>query len=383
MHKINICSIDEEGRFGGPERRIVEIARALIQHNIKTHIIYPILDSERFQQEIKSANTCHTAIGITRLTKEKKLALIYILKFIFEIILLYSFFKKNKFDIIQVNGSQQFKGAIAASFAKIPVIWVLEDAQMNLLVKKLSILLIKVIAHGIIITGKNVYDYYLRDTTLVNKPIVEINPPVDTKLFNPQRVISKKIKSLNGKINIVTLTGFNPTKGLEYFIEMAAQLVERYEEVRFIIAGAKLNSHKRYYNTICNLINSNNFPPDYIQVNGLIDDVPSFLKDGHIFVCTSNSETGPMVVWEAMSMEKAVVSTDVGAVRKYITDGESGFIVPTKDAVALGNRVELLLNNPSLRVKMGKKARIIMEKSLNTSIIAQKYASFYKLILRS
>ena len=42
---MKICSIDEVGTYGGPERRIIEIANALKRYNISTHIVYPINDS--------------------------------------------------------------------------------------------------------------------------------------------------------------------------------------------------------------------------------------------------------------------------------------------------------------------------------------------------
>ena len=40
-----------------------------------------------------------------------------------------------------------------------------------------------------------------------------------------------------------------------------------------------------------------------------------------IYICTSNNEASPLSVWEAMSMEKAIISTDVGDVGKFIDDG--------------------------------------------------------------
>jgi len=41
---INICNVDEEGRFGGPERRIVQVAAALIECGVHTHVLYYILN---------------------------------------------------------------------------------------------------------------------------------------------------------------------------------------------------------------------------------------------------------------------------------------------------------------------------------------------------
>ena len=89
----------------------------------------------------------------------------------------------------------------------------------------------------------------------------------------------------------------------------------------------------------------------------MIDDVPSFLRAADICVFTSVSEASPSTVWEAMSMGRAVVTTDVGSVSQYIRDGKSGFVVPIRDVKALAQRVELLLGNPALRRQMGTEAR--------------------------
>ena len=35
----------------------------------------------------------------------------------------------------------------------------------------------------------------------------------------------------------------------------------------------------------------------------------------------------PLSVWEAMSMEKAIVSTDVGDIKKFINNGNNGLVV--------------------------------------------------------
>tara|TARA_B100002003_G_C13954857_1_gene462775 strand:+ start:29 stop:409 length:381 start_codon:yes stop_codon:yes gene_type:complete len=121
---------------------------------------------------------------------------------------------------------------------------------------------------------------------------------------------------------------------------------------------------------------------DDIVFLGLFDEIPSLLKSSDIFVCTSISEASPMAVWEAMAMEKCVISTDVGAVRDYIADGKSGYVVPIKDSKELFNRVDFLLNNPQKINSIGKEARKIAKETLDISISANKYNDFYKKIFR-
>lgn len=381
--KIYLCSVDEEGRFGGPEHRITQVAKGLELHGheVKTHVVYPTDDSERFAQELLKRGILCSALNITRLSKEKKIFFKYIIRFIPEIILLYSLFRREKFDLVQANGSQQFKAAIAARLAGIPLIWVLEDALMASVVKRTCKVLVKYLAAGIIVTGKRVYDYYISGTSLESKPLAEINPPVDTQAFDPANIEpDKELSRVEGR-KIVTVSGINATKGLEYFIEMASVLVRKYDDLTFYIAAPKFKSQEKYYQYLKKLIDDSNLTSDDIKFLGMLDDIPAFLKSADIFVFTSISESGPMAVWEAMAMEKPVVSTDVGAVSENIENGKSGFVVPVKDSAALAEKVGVLLEKPALGKEMGAAARIAVQGKLDISIAVGKYASFYRKIL--
>ena len=379
--RIRVCSVDEEGRFGGPERRITQIAKAAKIHGIDTHVVYPTYDSEKFARELSQAGVSNSALDITRLSAEKKVLARYTFCFSAEVIRLYRFFCREKFDLVQVNGSQQFKGALAARMAGIPVVWVLEDALMADAVRMICKVAAKCVAAGIIVVGKRVYDYYIRGTALESKPTIEIHPPVDTSIFDPSNVAPDKTASHAQGRKIVTVSGINPTKGLEYFIEMAGHLVARHDDLCFLVAAAEYSSQKKFYQSLKKRVAAANLTPKNFRFLGMVNDVPSFLQSADVFVCTSKSESGPMAVWEAMSMGKPIVTTDVGSVSEYIEDGKSGFIVPIKDSQALSDKVEVLLNDPALRQEMGSTAQAIVRKKLDVSVAAKKYASFYRKIL--
>ncbi len=376
MRQLHVCNVDEEGRFGGPERRIVQVAKALKQIGVETHVVYPQYESEKFGKEISKAGLLGSALKITRLSKERKILKRYITFFFVEIYRLCRFFRKHQFDLVHVNGSYQFKVAVAAKFAGIPVVWHLNDTKMDAPVKKICTFFATYCASGFIVAGQRVYDFYIRGTVLEQKPYIEIHAPVDTAVFNPETVISDTAIFHDHNKRVVTVSGINPTKGVEYFIEMADLLLRDCKDISFFVAGAELTSHKKYSQDIQELCIAKSLT-DKMKFIGMLDNVPSFLKGADVCVFTSISEASPSAVWEAMSMGKAVVTTDVGSVRQYIEDGGSGFIVPVRDAGALSEKVKLLLNNPVLRQKIGDEARRVAQKQLDVSIAAQKHASFY------
>ena len=126
------------------------------------------------------------------------------------------------------------------------------------------------------------------------------------------------------------MSGINPTKGLEYFIEMSSELIKKYKNLQFFVAAPNFKSQEKYFQKLLNLFSSSNLNDENFRFLGMIDNVPSFLKSGDIFVYTSISESGPMAVWEAMAMGKPIVTTDVGSVSQYLKNEENAFIVPPK-----------------------------------------------------
>ena len=108
------------------------------------------------------------------------------------------------------------------------------------------------------------------------------------------------------------------------------------------------------------------------------EDVRPFLKIMDIYVCSSDNEASPLSVWEAMSMEKAVVSTDVGDVGKFINNGTNGFIVNRKDSNALAKRIINLAEEPELKNNFGKSARLVVKNKLNLNLCAKLHNEVYK-----
>jgi len=375
---IKVCNVAEEGRFGGPQRRITQVAVALQNHNVDTHVVYPVMDSEVFAQNLKQGGVKCTSLNITRLTKERKVLIRYALRFLWEIWVLSSFFKKNHFDIIHANGSYQFKVAIAAKLSGIPLVWHLNDTMMSSLVYRAFKATQGFCAKGFIVAGQRVFDYYLDNSEIKGRPFSEINAPVDTEKFSPS---GNEVNLDSEKLTVVSLSGINPTKGVEYFVRMAACIHKVYPQVRFKVAGAELRSHQIYSNMVKELVTELRVE-DYIEFHGLVDDVVKFLDSADICVFTSISEASPTAIWEAMSMGKAVVTTDVGSVNKYIGNGVSGDIVPVKDVDALCDRTLKLIDNQELRDGYGQVAREVAEKELDVKAVAKKHKEIYERIIK-
>jgi glycosyltransferase involved in cell wall biosynthesis len=91
-----------------------------------------------------------------------------------------------------------------------------------------------------------------------------------------------------------------------------------------------------------------------------IENIDMWLSRASIFVLPSLSEGFPNALCEAMAAGLACVSFDCDAgPRDMIVDGRNGLLVPVGDTQKLRAAVNLLLNNPGLRRKLGSNAREI------------------------
>ena len=120
--------------------------------------------------------------------------------------------------------------------------------------------------------------------------------------------------------------------------------------LHFSIVGQFLDSQKAYFEKLNNLKNDLNL--QNVVFYGASHDVRSVLKAADIYVCSSIAEASPMSVWEAMSMGKAVVSTDVGDVSCFIKNDINGFVVPIKNPGLLADRVNTLITNYDLTIRI-------------------------------
>jgi glycosyltransferase involved in cell wall biosynthesis len=81
----------------------------------------------------------------------------------------------------------------------------------------------------------------------------------------------------------------------------------------------------------------------------------SLLQESDIFIFPTfyENECFPLVLLEAMQFGLPIISTDEGAIPEIVEDGQTGLLVAKKDAHALAEKLELLINNKELRTSMG------------------------------
>jgi glycosyltransferase involved in cell wall biosynthesis len=376
---IKVANIIEEGRVGGPQKRILMVA-SKISDKIDTTIIFPKKNSSDFQSLCKKLNVKYLKSSLITIKRNIFSVISYLILFPYEVLKLSHLLKKNQFDLIHISGgSWQYKGILAAKLANIKAVWHLNDTYVPLPFR-IIFKILSPLASGYIFSAhraKEYYDKYLDS----EKPKFIIPPPVDTTLFSPSQNFTDNkeiIESLRELIVIGTIANINKIKGLETFIRAGSFLNKNFKNLHFIIIGEVFANQRKYFNSLrelCEKMNLSNI--DFVNN---CSDVRPLLQRFDIFTITSLSETGPMTLWEAMSMEKAIVSTDVGDVRKFVKNDINGYIININDPDNLAKKITKLIICPEIRKNFGKKVRQVVKSKLDLKICADLHTQAYQVL---
>ena len=101
------------------------------------------------------------------------------------------------------------------------------------------------------------------------------------------------------------------------------------------------------------------------------------LAEAHIFCLPSYREGLPTTIIEASASGRPVVATDVPGCRDAVQPGETGLLVPVRDAPALAAALKTLLLDPALRQKMGAAGRGLVEAEFSTTRVNEDTIRIY------
>ncbi|MGH7968376.1 MAG: glycosyltransferase, partial [Limisphaerales bacterium] len=88
-----------------------------------------------------------------------------------------------------------------------------------------------------------------------------------------------------------------------------------------------------------------------------------FYLEASVFVMSSLwPEPFGMAGPEAMHYGLPVVAFDAGGISEWLKDGENGFLVPWNNLGQFARRLELLLENKELARRLGKEARLSVQR---------------------
>lgn len=284
---------------------------------------------------------------------------------------LYKLFIKERPDVLHVHTPiASIFARVAAKFAKVPIVIYTAHGfyfhnNMSLIKYSLFLNIEKFMARyftDFIFTQSDEDRVTaIKNDFIAENKIVCIGNGIDVfGKFDPQNINALEIQKLYEEFRlsrediVVTFIGrLIREKGVIELLEAFSKI--DIENIRLLIVG-DIDQGCRDQKTK-NLMISKYKENKNIIFTGFRSDINNILYTTDIFCLPSYREGMPRTIIEAMSMECAVIATDIRGCREEVIDGKTGFLVNPQSAFDIQAKLELLIQNPELLKNMKVEGR--------------------------
>ncbi|MCK5522458.1 MAG: glycosyltransferase family 4 protein [Thiomargarita sp.] len=168
---------------------------------------------------------------------------------------------------------------------------------------------------------------------------------VDSKIFTP-----RPFREEPNPYEVLCVGRLVPVKGQFILIEAVARLISEGRQLRLRFVGDGPDRQRLEDEVKQRQLT------EQVVFEGAInqDRILDFYNSADIFTIASFAEGLPVVLMEAMAMEIPCITTHITGIPELITSGKDGILVAASDIEALAKAIALLMDNPDLRLKIGK-----------------------------
>jgi glycosyltransferase involved in cell wall biosynthesis len=180
--------------------------------------------------------------------------------------------------------------------------------------------------------------------------ITSVRTGIDLGAFRPlDRAECRRALGVEDRPTLGILATLRDWKGHDYLLDAWALLKTKFPEWRLLFIGdGPRRAHLEGRVAGEGLAES-------VRFVGNRDDVPPWLNSLDLFTLPSYGDEGvPQGIMQAMACGLAVVTTSVGAIEEAVQRGQTGLIVPARNAQALADALGALMNDAPRRRAMGK-----------------------------
>ena len=180
--------------------------------------------------------------------------------------------------------------------------------------------------------------YELKILNSSTKTAVVEGSGVDTEKFELKELPDLKM------VRFLMISRLLRSKGALEFFEAAKNLNAKGKLAQFTLVGrADKNIDSLSHYEINEIIKSPSI--DWV---GEVTDVRPSIQECHVFVLPSYREGLPRSALEAMSVGRAIITTDVPGCRSIVENNVNGKLIPARDASALETAMEFYIQKKNL-----------------------------------
>lgn len=336
--KKNICFFNSISFWGGGEKLHLEYALAFKDKGYSVNL-FATKNTPLYQKGIKEGISV-TPISVSNLSFLNPI----------KILQLVIIFRKKKIDTVFFSASQDLKiGSIAARIAKVENVIYLRGLAVPIKFKLLNLFILKYLLTHIIANSGETKRMILKNFKkhINHEKVKVIYHGIEISAEEPADIKLPEIQAQGRGVILGNAGRLTKQKGQQHFIQIARKLKEEHVEFTLFIAGTgELKEELEY------LIEQNDLKKEVILL-GFVEDMQLFMKSIDILVFTSIWEGFGYALVEAMNYSKPIVAFDITSNPEIIDNNKTGYLVAYPDIDAFVQKTLLLINDASLRKKLG------------------------------
>jgi glycosyltransferase involved in cell wall biosynthesis len=259
-----------------------------------------------------------------------------------------------------------------------------ETAEMRSLAQKQVQKVAYSLAHSVVANSKAVADKLISDGIRPDKVSVIYNG-LDLKRLETSVTRSEALSMLGVNVDEARPVRFvsivanmrHEVKDYPMFLRAARKVKQAVPDAIFLLAGeGELEESLKSLARELGIYEATVFL-------GRCENVAELLSISDACVLSSKAEGFSNSILEYMAAGKPVVATNVGGAGEAITEGETGFLVPSGDDEMMAERLASLLLEPDKALKMGAAAKRVVSEGFSCEAQLSRTEHLYETLLRA
>jgi L-malate glycosyltransferase len=221
----------------------------------------------------------------------------------------------------------------------------------------------------------------------ITKNIFQIEKPIE---IIPNGINAINFKPDHSKINSNEILYFGTIirkKGVLELAHIFNELSKKNKEIQLTLIGKDVKDIFEKKSTIelfKEIIDNQNINRIEWQEEIPYEEVSQRISKAQVIVLPSFAEAMPMTWLEAMAMEKALVTSNIGWAAEVMEDGITGYTVAPKMHKEFSDKIKELIDDPQLAKRMGSNARErILEKFSNDIVVKKNLELYFQICLKN
>ena len=294
---------------------------------------------------------------------------------------LYSLIRRGKYQIVHCHSTKAgILGRIAAWLARVPRIyftvhgWGFYNEQEYGWAQRILILAERLCAHlstKIICVSENDLKQGLARKIARAGKFTLIRNGVAMENLNRTGSLRREINATDEEVVFGMVARLHYPKDPILYLKAAKMVLESNGGCHFVLIG-----DGSLYDECLEFVSKSGLE-SRVHVLGFRKDARFLYSDFDVFVLSSLFEGLPLTVIEAMFAGLPVVASNVGGIPELVSDGRNGFLTIPGNPEDLAQKMLLLVEDTTLRKRMGQESRKIAESLFTLDRMIEEYSNLY------